>query len=267
MLTLQRARSKASDAGEPLPTVFNNMAAAGVHFRQSQLTLVAAAPGVGKSLVAVTVAVRSRVPTLYYSADSDEHTMYTRIGAMLTGWDTRSVEESVRDKTPGYRTVEEAISNVDNVRWSFNPDPDTGDLESDLQAFAGVYGEWPKLIVVDNLKDLYGSTDEGDMSLGDRCKYLKVVARNTGACVIALHHVVGEYEDGNKPVPLSGLMEKVGKIPEMVLTMDRNATAVTFDGAQTMNLRPVKNRGGKADGSAAWSIPLTAYMDKMTLLG
>jgi len=265
MLTLQRARNKASDAGEPLPTVFPILASNGIHFRRSQLTLLAAGPGVGKSLVSVTLAVRSGVPSLYYSADSDEHTMYTRIGAMLTGWETDKVEQAVRHRTDGYRTVEAAVSHSDNIRWSFNPDPDTHDLEMDLQAFAGTYGDYPSLIVIDNLRDLYGSSEEGEFSMGERCKYLKVVARNTGAAVVALHHVTGEYDDGIKPVPMSGLIDKISKIPEMICTIDRNPQMVTMDGLQTMNMRPVKNRGGRGDASGSWALPLQADMPRMTL--
>lgn len=247
--------------------MFNVLANNGVHFRRSQLTLIAAGPGVGKSLISVTLAVRSKVPTLYYSADSDEHTMYTRIGAMLSGWETQAVEDAVRNRTDGYRTIEAHIARADNVRWSFNPDPDTHDLEMDLQAFAGTYGEFPALIVVDNLKDLYGSTEDGEFSMGERCKYLKVVARNTGAAVVALHHVTGEYDDGNKPVPMSGLIEKISKIPECIITAHRNPSAVTFDGRQEMCLCPVKNRGGRAEPSGSWVLKLGAQMDRMTLEG
>jgi hypothetical protein len=266
MLTLQRARNRAAAAGDPIPTVFKGMADAGVHFRRSQFCLLAAGPGVGKSLVSVTLALRAGIPALYLSADSDEHTMYTRLGAMLTGWKTQDVEQAVRDKSPGYQTVEQAIQSAHNVRWNFNPDPDTWELEQDLLAFSGVYGEMPSLIVVDNLKDLYGGQD-GDWQMADRCEYLKVVARQTGACVIALHHVTGEYDDGNKPVPMSGLIDKISKKPELIITLNRNPQMVTFEGYQTMNACIVKNRGGRADASGSWAIPIRAEMDTMRLEG
>lgn len=243
------------------------MESAGVHFRRSQLALMAAGPGVGKSLVSVTLALRSKVPTLYLSADSDEHTMYTRLGAMLTGWKTQDVEEAVRDRTPGYQTVEAAIASAANIRWNFNPDPDTYELEQDLLAFAGVYGEMPSLIVVDNLKDLYGGGPDGDWQMADRCEYLKVAARQTGAAVVALHHVTGQYDDGNTPVPMSGLIDKISKKPELIITLNRNPQMVTFEGYQTMNACIVKNRGGRADASGGWAIPIRAEMDTMRLEG
>lgn len=267
MLTLQRARRNAQTAGEPLPTVWPVLADNGVHFRRSQLTLLAAAPGVGKSLLSVSLALGIKVPSLYYSADSDEHTMYTRIGAQLTGWPTVDVEQAVRERSPGYRTVEAAMQAAEHIRWSFNPDPDIGDLELDIEAMAGVYGEYPHLIVIDNLSDLYASDEEGQLSLNERCAYLKTVARNTSACVVALHHVTGQYDDGNVPVPLSGLIDKISKKPEMILTLDRDPNRTRMDGAQFMNVRPVKNRGASADPSGSTAIPLIAHMKTMRLEG
>jgi hypothetical protein len=123
----------------------------------------------------------------------------------------------------------------------------------------------PSLIVMDNLKDLYGGGVDGDWAMSDRCEYLKVAARSTGACVVGLHHVTGEYDDGIKPVPMSGLIDKISKKPELILTLNRNAQAVTFEGYQTLNACVVKNRGGKADASGGWAIPITADMDRMRL--
>ena len=265
MLTLSRAKRASQGAGDPLPTVFNVLAANTVHIRQGQLTLIAAAPGVGKSLISLTEAVRAGVPTFYASADSDEFTMYVRTAAMVTGWTVDDCESAIRGNAEGRRTIEADLENVSHIRWSFEPAIDYNDLEEHLEAFAGAYGEWPKLIVVDNLRDL--THPEGESSLAETCKYLKVVARLTGAAVVALHHVTGEYDDGNKPVPLSGLMEKVSKIPEVILTLDRNPQAVTFDGRQHLIVRPVKNRGGRADPSGAWGLPISADMERMKLEG
>lgn len=265
MLTLSRAKRSSQGAGDPLPTVFQALAANGVHIRQGQLCLIAAAPGVGKSLVSLTKAVRAEVPTFYASADSDEFTMYVRAAAMLTGWTVDECEAAIRGTDEGARTIEAALDGMHMVRWSFEPSIDYNDLEDHLEAFAGTYGDWPKLIVVDNLKDL--ADPDGETSLADRCKYLKVIARHTNAAVIALHHVTGEYDDGNKPVPLSGLMDKISKIPEVILTLHRNPSAVTFDGRQHLFVCPVKNRGGKADPSGSWGIPISAFMDRMRLEG
>lgn len=268
MLTLVRAQQASGSAGEPLPTVFNTLASNTVHIRQSQLTLIAAAPGVGKSLVSLTLALQAGVPTLYMSADSDEFVMFTRAAAMLTGWTTQEVESAMNDDSTveGRRTIIAAMNAAQHIRWNFDPDPTYADLERELEAFAGVYGEFPKLVVVDNLANLYNPDGEGG-GVKETCQYLKVVARMTGAAVVALHHVTGGYDDGNIAVPLSGLIEKISKIPEVVLTLDRDPSRQLTDGRQFMNVRPVKNRGGKADPSGGWALSLNAYMDRMKLTG
>lgn len=260
MLTLTRARKSASAAGTPLPTVFDSWARNGVHIRQSQLHLIAAAPGVGKSLVSLSIALKAGVPAYYFSADSDEFTTYVRAAAMAKGWRTQDIENAIRQ---GHTLDVDALldDKAKKVRFNFNPSPDLDDLDQELQAFAAAYGEYPSLVVVDNLRNLY-DPDGGDHN--DLCEFLKVRARETKAAFIALHHVTGEYDDGIRPVPLSGLIGKISKIPELIITLDRNP-AFEQNGVQFMQSRPVKNRGGRADPSGQWSIPLAAEMDRMRL--
>jgi len=72
--------------------------------------------------------------------------------------------------------------------------------------------------------------------------YLSQVARRTMAAVVVLCHVVGEYGNGNKPIPLNGLMNKIDKRPRFVMTLhnyDVNVLGVSI----------VKNSNGRADPS------------------
>lgn len=263
MLTLTRARQASGNTGEPIPTVFNNLANGTVHFRQGQLTLIAAAPGVGKSLVSLTLAMRAKVPTYYFSADSDESVMYVRAAAMLTGWSTADIEHQIR--VGNIDTIDARLNGHDHIRFNFDASPSMDDIDEEMQAFAAAYGEWPKLVVVDNVRNVFDPDGEKG-SVDGVIDFLHERARETRACIIGLHHVTGQYDDGTTAVPLSGLMGKVSKVPATIITLNRNPQ-MDYNGAQAMNLCPVKNRGGKADPSGGWQVPLTAYMDKMTLEG
>ena len=263
MLTLTRARLTSASAGEPLPTVFKTLADATVHIRQGQFTLIAAGPGVGKSLVSLTLALRAKVPTYYFSADSDAFTMYTRAAAMLTGWTVQDIEHQLH--MGNLATIDAQLNGNDHIRWNFDANPSMDDIDEELKAFAATYGEYPKLIVVDNLRNVFDPEGEKG-SVDGVCDFLHERARETGAAVIGLHHVTGQYDDGITPVPMSGLMGKVSKVPEVVLTLNRNPQ-LDFNGAQAMNVCPVKNRGGIADPSGQTSYALTANMDTMTLIG
>ncbi|MDM4721871.1 AAA family ATPase [Micromonospora sp. WMMA1363] len=256
MLTLTRAKLTRGNMGEPLPTVFESLAAEGIHFRRGQFSLIAAAPGVGKSILALTVSLRAGSPGYYASADTDAHTTYLRAGAMLTGWSTSDIEHAV---TCGNTAdVDARLNALSFVRMDFAGRVEIDSLEADLKAYAMVYGEWPHFIVIDNLSNL---DSEGDrfQALEYSCDYLHELGRKTGAAVIALHHVTGEYDDGIRPVPLSGLRGKISKVPEMILTLHRSPDSTR------LFVCPVKNRSGRNAAAATWNVALAYDLPRMRI--
>lgn len=256
MLTLTRAKLSRGSTGEPLPTVFRSLAAEGIHFRRGQVTLIAAAPGVGKSVKALTVALRCGSPGYYASADTDAFTMYLRAGAMFTGWSTNDIENAVNAGNTA--TVDAHLEKRSDVRMDFAGRIEIDTLEADLRAYAMTYGEYPHFIVIDNISNME-SDGEGYQALEASCDYLHELARETGAAVIPLHHVTGEYDDGIKPVPLSGLRGKISKVPETILTLFRN------EESNRLFVVPVKNRTGKNAAAANWWVPLKYDPARMKL--
>jgi hypothetical protein len=263
VLTLARARLAKGSAGEPLPTVFRSLAADGVHIRRGQVSLIAAAPGVGKSLFALAVVLTCASPGLYFSADTDAYTMYVRSGAMLTGWQTTEVETAVEYGNTA--TIDAHLEALTHVRFDFSGRIDVDVLEEELKAYASTYGEWPHVIVVDNLSNLdLPDAAEGYLALEQACDYLHEMARTTGAAVVALHHVIGAFDDGLTAVPMSGLRGKISKVPELILTLYRDASTGT-EGLGRLFVCPVKNRTGRADPGGGWAIPLHYQPHRMTL--
>lgn len=259
MFTITRGKNSTGKAGEPLPTVFPQLANSTVHFRRGQFHLIAAAPGVGKSLLALSEAMDAQVPTFYFSADSDAFTMYVRAGARETGWLCSEVETQIEN---GNTQLIDAKLNAKtgHLRFSYDTNPDFNSVEAELQAYAVTYGCWPSLIVVDNISNLDTESGEGQMALESGCDYLHSLARTTGAAIIGLHHVTGEFDDGTKAVPLSGLKGKVSKIPECVLTLFRPTEV-----PNKMGVAVVKNRMGKADPSGNMVVWLDCHLDRMKL--
>ncbi|MCG5459601.1 AAA family ATPase [Micromonospora sp. PSH03] len=250
-------------AGDPLPTVFKTLAAESVHIRRGQFTLIAAAPGVGKSVFALSIALRAGSPAFYASADTDAFTMYLRAGAMVTGWQTGDIENAVEHRNTS--AVDAHLEKLNHIRLDFSGRIEVDALEEELQAYAATYGEWPHSIWIDNLSNLdLPDAGEGYLALEAACDYLHELARETGAAVVALHHVTGTFDDGITPVPMSGLRGKVSKVPETILTLYRDATTGT-DEIGRLYVCPVKNRTGKADPSGAWHLPLLYEPPRMKL--
>lgn len=261
MLTLNRARRAGGKAGEPLPSVFDSLTANGVYFRRGQLALVAAAPGVGKSAFTQKLAQKAGVPGFYFSADTDAFTMFVRGAAMETGWLMADIEKQIEAKNLEY--IETKLNERHDVRYSFDPNPSLDDVEEELKAFAMTYGEWPALIVVDNLRNLFLPEEMGD-NHDKACDYLHALAKKTNAAVVALHHVKGPYNDGRTPIPLPGLIGQIGKVPELILTLYKSGGEF---GPSTLNVSPVKNRSGRAEADASWSLPFIYEAERMHIEG
>ena|SRR5687768_11108316 len=255
MWVLQQAREFDSSAGIPLPTVFDNLKRGTVEFRAGQLHLVAAAPGVGKSVLALTLAVRAGVPTLYFSADSDAATQYARAAAMVTGDPLHAVNKALEQKNTG--KYDTALNVARHVRFVFDSAPSLDEVNDHVMAYAAAFGQWPRLVIVDNVSNVFAEA-EGFQGLEETMDWLHQLGRKTGACIVGLHHVTGEYEAGDVIVPLSGLRGKISKLPVLVLTMNR-----IFGDESHINIAVVKNRAGMAAANGSYGIPLSIDLSRM----
>jgi len=247
---VQSARIKGS-TGEPIPNLSKALQKLDVEFRRGELSLVAAGPGTGKSIFALNLALWSPlgIPVMYWSADSNAATQLSRATAMLTGENVRDVKKALlEDKFQEYERV---LGDKWWVRFSYEAMPTPADMEADLEVYFEVFGCHPHLCVVDNITnvDTGGSLDAESFTFGleGMCEYLNDMARETEAHVMALHHVTGEYSDGLKPIPLSGVKGKIGRVPSLILTIHREPDEQGMN--RVLNVSPVKNREGFADAS------------------
>jgi hypothetical protein len=195
--------------------------------------MTAGAPGGGKSVLALSEAVHMRVPTLYISLDGDEMTVGTRLIQMATTVDQEEAERAMLGKT---QLAFDVARLVPWLSFTYPSSASTDDIAHHVWAYAEAHGDWPHLVVVDNLSDV--ADDDDAASLNRAMDDLTVLARETRAAVHVLHHVGGDFEDGGTPIPLSGLRYKVGKKPALVTTISNGA----LDGQMWVSV--VKNRFG-----------------------
>lgn len=239
-----RAKTK---EGQPLPGVFKKLEALGAKIRRGQVTLIGAAPGGGKSAVATFLALMmrysdgQRVPSVYFSADSDRGTFGSRAMSSALKIHVREAEEKIAAQDEG--TLKRLDKLTNHIWIDFNPSPSTRDIDEEVQAFAHVYGDYPHLVVIDNLMDVNNGGD-GDLFGHDAVlDFAKQLARRTGAAVVVLCHVTGIYTDGTIPIPRSGLMNKIDKRPRLILTLYQEDTNL-------LGICVVKNSNGVADSTA-----------------
>jgi predicted ATP-dependent serine protease len=174
---------------------------------------------------------------------------------MLTGETVAAVDKMMSVESTFYSERIQAATS--HVFWEWNTSPDINDIRKQMDSFAALVGDYPHLLVVDNLRNLY--SEEADTQAQQHaCESLKSIAAETGSAVLVMHHVVGQYEDGNIAVPLSGLENKVGKAPALV---------VTFSYGKLGDLRAavVKNRYGQANAAGLYRafIPINTGIMKV----
>ena len=243
MLRLDRAWRNVGTAAKPLPTVWKALESKEIKFRRGQVCMVAAAPNAGKSMFALVYAIQAKVPTLFFSADTDVATVWLRAIAHVSGHSQQTVENQINHNP---RFYDGYVDKISHIQWAFDSSPNLDDIEDEIKAYIELYGISPELIVIDNLMNVAAETDNEWAGLRQIMMELHDMARKTEACVLVLHHVSeqSEYGPPSEPPPRRSIHGKVSQLLATILTLGYSP----FD--NTLKVAAVKNRFGKhsADG-------------------
>lgn len=258
MLQLGQAKKAHAAAGRPIYSPFHVMNDNRTFVRQGQLAMIAAAPGTGKSYLSQALLQRGddegrKNSVFYMSSDTDPVTMWTRAACIVTGYESHEIERMVEEGND-MGLIAEVRKAAGHMEFSFNTSPTDEDVMREVEAYSVKWGAYPEVIVQDNLSNLYAGDGSEFEALQGNCDFLHTLARQTNAAIITLHHVTGDYEDGDKAIPLGGLRGKLSKTPETILTLFRR-------GKQTM-VCPVKNRNGTASAQAQIQLPIVVDLGR-----
>lgn len=249
MLTLALAMRASGEEGAPLPMVFPQLEAIGAKPRRGAVTLVCAAPGGGKSAWMSEYVINlfdpergEKLRGMYFSADTDRMTLGKRAAAGIIQCTTDEAEEWLKTDE---NNIWEQMDLATNHIWTcFDAGLKVDDIDDEIMSYAYVNGEWPEFIVIDVLMNVQGNSTSGDhTAFAETMEWLHQLARQSGAAVFVLHHVVGQYEDGDIPIPLSGVLGKVTKFARLILTFFKPDDT-------TLGVVVVKNTSGFMDAKA-----------------
>lgn len=241
-----------------MPTVFYTLAAQGHHVRRGEVTLIAGQPEAGKSLVALWHAVQwvlhHALRGIYFSADSAELGQAARALAMSKmNLSVRQAEQMLETEDPW---AIEHMRELNNLSWSFEDDLSYENIDEEVQAFVELWGTTPDFIIVDNLTDVEGQSEDEFGTLRRAMKGLTQLARSADAAVIVLHHTSEDPKfDGDPCPPRSSIFGKVSQKPALIYTVSNRG-----------NQRPmaaVKDRFARSDKSGRTATYL--YIDPDTL--
>lgn len=240
---------------QPYPALGNR----GFYLRRGQTSLTVAAPGVGKSVLWLNFALRMQIPTVFWSADTDRHDVTMRTLAAITQYPMDQVENYIAANTAGF-DPQLLLKKADNIAWVFDPDITGENIQERLRAFAEIRGVYPEMVVVDNLSNTVMNQSDEYGELRQVTRTMQKIARKTDAHVAMLHHALGEYENGDRPIPQGGAIGKLAKVPEQMLTL-------FHAGPDQLGVAVVKNRSGKPDPLARSPILFTVDYSRASVYG
>lgn len=250
-----QALRAAADA-DALPRVgeLEGLYAYGFLPRRGQILMIAGQPGSQKSGFALWYARRSKVRTLYFSADMDAHTAITRHAAEMSGFTVESVSDAIEEEAIGFFEADLLAS---NISFCFDSSPTLDDIADELAAYVELNDAYPELVVLDNALNVEAQIGEESAGLRLILKETHRLARETGAAVFVLHHT-REEATPRLPQPRSAISGKVSQLPERILTVALDDRDMCF------MLAPVKNRGGKQDATGSTFFRLKAKPETAT---
>ena len=119
--------------------------------------------------------------------------------------------------------IDDAMKDITDagIQFCFDPAPSIEDIDLELLAYEEVYGQPPRMVVVDNLLNCV-TGDAGDFAgLIDVLSSLHSLARNKDTCVVVLHHVNESSSKNASEYPYSRgqIRGKVAQYPEVILSL------------------------------------------------
>lgn len=234
MKTLASAARRRQDTGTFMPPVFRPFEDAGIRVREGTATFIAGVPGAMKTGLTLYWVARWNLPTLYFSADSEPFEMMERAAAMMSGDTMHTVRTAPEKYAPLLETL--------NLRMVYEDSPTYDDVMLEVAAYAETFGEFPRVIVIDNLLNLVGDNENEWGAHRDHARVIHRLTRITKAAVLVLAHMGEDKVDPSaNPQPRTKLQGKVSQLPKVILSL-------AFDG-ERLKVAAVKNRFGPADAS------------------
>ena len=253
MRTLARTARTADEIREAMPTVFPSVERIGGELRKGQLVMFAATPASGKSYAVLWQLYKMKLPTLYFSADTSPQDQLERAAAMATGSKIEQIREELHIGGADYYG-EILAKEFSHIRWVFESDPTYDDLELETAAYAEAYGDFPEIIVVDNLVNVIGEAESEYASEKESTRVLKRLNRVTGSAVWLVHHMNERKADPTYPSPRTDIANKLSQLPEVIFSI---AAA-----GHEQRWAIVKNRTGRQDPSGSTFATVWTDLDR-----
>ena len=201
--------------------------------------MLLAAPGVGKTTLALNWAARSGARTLYCSADTDDELMFEQLASLATGHDREQIAGRLDEGRWHSRYADAVKRRFPNLVLDFDP-PNLDVVGEKVEALTEVWGDTPQLVVLDTATDVERVNDDPSSWIKNWIEG-RTLARFFNTTVMWCHHVKsGPAASGRiAPSQADGLYN-ADRFSEIVLGLHT-------PGPDEMTVTVLKNRGGRKD--------------------
>ena len=217
--------------------------------------MLAGRSGSQKSGFALFWTRKMNLPTLYMSGDMTAFEATSRLICMETGHTVEDVERWWSD--PEYGAQYRKVLDESNITFSFGQPITWKAIEHEIEAWVELYNEYPPIIVIDNLMDVEGCSDEDNATQREAMSNFSSLCRETGSTIIVIHHATDKSERGDmmpgKPPSRREVKNGVAEKPQVMFTVALDPES------QELRIAVVKQRLGKSDPSASDYVRLQAY--------
>jgi hypothetical protein len=143
--------------------------------------------------------------------------------------------------------------------WSYEPAPSLEFIEEEIKAVEEVLGEYPQLLIIDNLMNLSHGSDSEWQEMRSSMAAFHTLARRIDACIMVLHHVSENDSRPFMPPPRRSVQGKVNQLPEQILSVAMNPKDGLF------KIAAIKNRHGAHDPTGEEHVTLAVDASRMSL--
>ena len=234
-----------------------------IRLHTKELVVLAGAPGGGKSMLAVNLAMGVNYPTLYFAQDSPASVL-VRMSSLALG------VEHVEAHRLLSMEREDLAEKLEDVRPTllFERGAVTFDrVQDSVLALSEWLGEAPPLVIIDNLIDMIveGYAPSETTFYATVLPKLKQLANTANTSIIVLHHVIRSGESrkegrGRSPIKLSDLLFAGEREA-------RHVWGVYNDGNDRMMVQVLKQQDGPADPEGSMYETLRWYPKLNRLVG
>lgn len=255
MLSVERSFARASQGAAELariPQLAPLYDRSHMRIHQGDLVMIVGRSGSQKSGLALFLAAMLGKPALYFSGDMTPWEASTRIIAMNYRHTVGEIEKNVDEYGAEYY---DNITVGDSISFVFESPITWRGASEEIDAYLELWGEYPSVIVIDNLMDVEGC--ESDYQAQQTAmQWITALSRETRATTIVTHHATDKtVSDTDTPPSRKEIKNGLSEKPQLILGVSfyggEENTSNVLTIPQELRVAVLKQRSGKSfpDGS------------------